>query len=236
MDAKIRHDLAVGRELYAAGSHEDARPMLESVAAAHPRLADVQNMLGVIAHHDGRTHDALLHLESALRINPFYNEAALNLAVVYNELGRYGDAREVYGRAVRGQGSRDKTAVENLDRIASVRIANLHAELGESYLAVGELDRAADHFRAAVAATPRFPDLRLKLATTLRDLGQLDHALDLLLGITQQEPSFLPARLQLGVTYWALSRFGDARREWEAVLGQDPGNRNAAFYLATLDD
>jgi tetratricopeptide (TPR) repeat protein len=236
MDAKIRHDLAAGRDLYTGGDYQGARSLLESVAAAHPKLADVQNMLGVIAHQEGRTQDAQLHLESALRANPYYNEAALNLAVVYNEVGRYGDAREVYGRAVRGVGSHDKTAVENLDRIASIRIANLHAELGDCYLAVGELDRAAEHLKAAVAAKPRFPDLRLKLATTLRDLGRSSEALDMLLGIVQQDSDYLPARLQLGVTYWALSQFADARREWEAVLDRDPNNRNAKFYLATLDD
>ena len=38
--------------------------------------------------------------EHALAINPGYTEAALNLAVLYNDLGKYTEAKVAYARAL----------------------------------------------------------------------------------------------------------------------------------------
>jgi tetratricopeptide (TPR) repeat protein len=57
-------------------------------------------MLGVVYHAQGRFSDAEEAFETALRLNPRYTEAALNLSVTYNDRGKYDRAREVYMRAI----------------------------------------------------------------------------------------------------------------------------------------
>jgi Tfp pilus assembly protein PilF len=47
--------------------------------------------------------------EEALQINPNYTEAALNLAVTYNDLGRYDEAKKIYQAAL-SEGRRDGQA------------------------------------------------------------------------------------------------------------------------------
>ena len=195
---------------------------------AHEDFADVHNMLGVIHYEAGRPIKARECLETALQINPMYTEAALNLAVVYNEMGRYEEAKQVYAQA---QGQRDTTGLDKLDSFVRGKIANMHAELGDAYVAVGLLDHATKEYAKALRVCPTFVDIRTKLGTTLRDLGRIEEALDEFVAVRESAPDYLQARIQLGVTLWRAGRIPEARTEWEHVLAEDPQNRSCRVYL-----
>jgi tetratricopeptide (TPR) repeat protein len=83
-------------------------------------------MLGVVYHAQGRFQDAEGAFETALRLNPRYTEAALNLSVTYNDRGKYDLAREVYRRAVTASASQPGS----LDQFARGKLADMHADLG----------------------------------------------------------------------------------------------------------
>jgi len=223
-----KHHLLIGRDYYAAGEYARARPHLEEVLRTHDDFADVHNMLGVIAYEDGRQQMARASFERALAINPHYTEAALNLAIVYNELGRYDDARRVYSQA---QGERRGEGLDSLNHFVRGKIANMHAELGDAYVAAGLLTHAIREYRKALNVSPTFVDIRTKLAVTLRDAGHLEDALDEFIGIRESAPEHLQARVHLGVTLWRAGLIEEARREWEHVLTHDPNNRSCRVYL-----
>lgn len=228
MDPTLKHHLSVGRDFYQAGEYEKAKPHLDAVLAQHDDFADVHNMLGVIAYEAGRPTKAREAFEFALRINPRYTEAALNLAVVYNELGRYDEAKEVYAQA---HGQPEVGGLDKLDGYVRGKIANMHAELGDAYVAVHLLDHGTKEYRKALRVCPTFVDIRTKLATTLRDLDRIDEALDELIAIRESAPSYLPARVHLGVTLWRAGRVDEARGEWTHVLAQDDTQRSCQVYL-----
>lgn len=228
MDGQLKHHLTVGRDYYQAGEFDKATPHLEAILKAHDDFADVHNMLGVIHYEAGRPIKARASLETALRINPTYTEAALNLAVVYNELGKYDEAKEVYAQA---QGQRDTTGIDKLDSFVRGKIANMHAELGDAYVAVGLLDHATKEYRKALRVCPTFVDIRTKLGNTLRDLGRLEEALDELVAVRESAPDFLQGRIHLGVTLWRADRIQEARAEWEHVMAEDSTNRSCRVYL-----
>lgn len=228
MDAQVKHHLALGRDYYNTGEYELAKPHLEAVLESHADFADVHNMLGVIDYEAGEPARARESFERALAINPRYTEASLNLAVVYNELGRYDDARRVYGRA---QGERRSIGLGSLDAFVRGKLANMHAELGDAYTGVGLLEHAIAEFRRALALCPTFVDIRTKLATTLRDVGRVEDAIDEFIGLRESAPEYFPARVHFGVTLWRAGRLEDARSEWAAVLEQDPSNRSCKMYL-----
>jgi tetratricopeptide (TPR) repeat protein len=165
--------------------------------------------------------------EQALTVNPNYTEAALNLAVTYNDLGKYQAARAVYGRAI----ANTRAAPSHLDPFARGKIANMHARTADAYMGVGLYDEAAREYRRALELCPTFVDIRTKLASTLRDMGDKEAAVQEYELVKQQSPQFLPARINLGVTLFSLGRKDDARREWEAVLAEDPANRSCRMYL-----
>ena len=89
-----------GREHYTAREYDKAQTCLEAVLKEDLAYADVYDMLGVIYHQQGRLTDAEAMFREALRINPGYTEAALNLAVTCNDLGKYREAKDVYQRAM----------------------------------------------------------------------------------------------------------------------------------------
>lgn len=239
MKPEIRHHLNAGRESYAAGDFGEAEPHLNAVLEHHDGFADVHNMLGVIHHQAGLMQKARQRFERALEINPRYTEAALNLAVCYNELGRYEDARAVYERAAGSPAATESTprpAARHIDdAFVRGKIANLHADLGQAYYAVGMLDAASEEYRKALELCPTFVDIRTRLGMTLRDAGKYDESVAELDAAKVAAPDYLPARINLGVTLWCMGRQGEARSEWQSVLAQDPGNRSCAAYLSMAD-
>lgn len=233
MDAEVKHHLTVGREYYKAGEYDKAKPHLEAVLEAHGDFADVHNMIGVLHYEAGRPMKARESFEKALALNARYTEAALNLAVVYNELGRYEDAKRVYRTA---QGSPDSGGLDKLDAFVRGKIANMHADLGDAYVAVGLLDHAVKEFRKALRVCPTFVDIRTKLGTTLRDQGKISEAIDELIAIRESAPEYVSGRIHLGIALWRAGRLEEARREWEYVLAKDPDNRSCKVYLKMTDD
>src|SRR5262245_3858324 len=133
MDERIKQLLLLGREHYGKREYEKAEQMLRLVLDEEDRFADVHDMLGVIAHSRGNFIQAERHFERALQINPNYTEAALNLAVTYNDRGKYEKAREVYARI---KGSPTGNA-NTLDPFARGKLANMHADLGQAYADAG---------------------------------------------------------------------------------------------------
>src|SRR5215468_9890550 len=120
MDEHTKQLLLLGREHYGNREYDKAEPLLREVLEHEDRFADVHDMLGVICHSRGNFAQAEHHFERALAINPSYTEAALNLAVTYDDRGKYEAARQVYAR-IKGQPGGTK---HGLDPFARGKIAN----------------------------------------------------------------------------------------------------------------
>ena len=239
MKSESKHHLSAGREFYHAGDFGEAKKYLTAVLERHDEFADVHNMMGVIYHHDEELDSARHSFERALEINPHYTEAALNLALCYNEIGRYDDAKRVYQRAtpaISETSPKDSPSHAIEDGFVRGKIANMHKTLGQSYEAVGMLNAAIEEYRKALVLCPTFADIRTRLGTTLRDAGMLEDALDELQAARDSAEHYLPARVHLGVTLWTAKRYQEARHEWNTVLSRDPNNRSCKLYLAMAAD
>src|SRR6185437_12562163 len=129
MDEHTKQLLLLGREHYQKREFEKAEALLRQVLEKNDRLADVHDMLGVVCHTRGNFAQAEHHFERALALNPSYTEAALNLAVTYNDRGKYEAAREVYAR-IEGKPT---GAVNTFDPFARGKLANMHADLAQAY-------------------------------------------------------------------------------------------------------
>lgn len=227
MDDRVKQLLALGREHYEKREFDKAEHYLKQVVERGIAFADVFNMLGVIAHDSGELESARDHFESALGINPKYTEAALNLAVTYNDLGLYDEAKTTYQQAISG-GEEDPG---KLDPFAKGKIANLHAQTAQAYQDVGLLSEAQHELRKAVILCPHFADLRLRLANLYRQQGDLDAARFELKEALSHKPQYVPARVALGVVYLAQGDSAKALAEWQKALDDDPGNKAAEMYL-----
>lgn len=231
MNERVKQLLVLGREHYAKREFEKAEQMLRMVLEEEDRYADVHDMLGVIAHSRGNFLVAERHFERALEINPAYTEAALNLAVTYNDRGKYEKAREVYGRIKVGPHGTS----QGLDPFARGKIANMHADVGQAYHDAGLVREAIREYEKAVALCPHFADLQTKLGTLLREINDLATARIHYEAALQSKPAYVPARLQLGVILLAMGDPNGAEEHWRHVIGLEPENSQAKMYLRMLE-
>jgi tetratricopeptide (TPR) repeat protein len=230
MDEHTKQRLLLGREHYQKREFDKAEQMLREVLEKDDRLADVHDMLGVICHARGNFAQAEYHFERALAINPSYTEAALNLAVTYNDRGKYEAARQVYARIKGLPGG----SVQGLDPFARGKIANMHAEVGQAYADAGLVREAIAEYEKAVALCPQFADLRTRLGTLLREINDLPRAREQYEAAVAARPSYVPARIQLGVTLLSLGEPDAAAEQWRKVLEIEPENVRARMYLRML--
>ncbi len=226
MDDKLREALATGRELYKQRELVRAEPYLVQVTDAKLPYADVYNMLGVIYHDVGQFSKAHACFEEALRINPAYTEASLNLAVTYNDMGRYAEARDLYLGAL----TTSTRPGAKIDSFVMGKLANMYADIGDVFASSGAFEEAIAEYRRALAMRPTFIDLRLKLAQTLRDAGKADDSLRELRAILAQNPDYVPARLHLGLSLFSTGDHTAALAELDGILEGHPENTRARLY------
>jgi tetratricopeptide (TPR) repeat protein len=231
MDEALKQAVALGREHYDKREYDRAEHYLLTVVAAGLRYADIYNMMGVIHHDRGRLEAARDAFKRALEINPSYTEAALNLAVTYNDLGQYELAQQVY----RGAIHRDARGRQETDPFAKGKIANLHADVAHAYLEVDMPNEAIVELRNAVRLCPHFADLRVRLSEVYRQLGDLAAAKHELEEAIRVRPDYGHARVALGVLCLIAGKRGEAVAAWREALQRDPHNKAAEMYLRMAD-
>src|SRR3972149_1237104 len=218
-----------GRNFFDQGKFDAAaRCFLEIVRENPERFADVYNKLGVIYHRKGISEKAISCLEMALKVNPIYTEAALNLAIVFNDLGQYEEAQKIFNRAVKAV-SRTRTIK---DPYIEGRLANEHARLGDQYYNLGRLKEAIAEYKKALKLRPKFPDIVNQLGITYKEIGDLEAAIKTVIKAQAIDPKFLPAFIHLGIIYYMKGFVDMAIREWKKALAIDPENRDARIYLS----
>ncbi len=225
MDDHFKQLLLLGREHYAKREYDKAEPLLRQVAKHTDRLADVFDMLGVMAHNRGDFTLARDWFERALVLNPSYTEAQLNLMVTLNDLGDYAEASKLQAQLKKRGGQRAAA-----DAFVKGRIANMHAEISQAYSDVGMHVEAIQELEKAVLLCPSFPDLRTRLGVQYRDAGDRVRALEQFEKAKQDNPEYLQARLMLGVLHLSSGDNESAEKEFAAVLERDPGNTSARMY------
>lgn len=231
MDRK-RLTIAEIDALISKGDIDEAEEALAVIYRSNPDFADVCNRLGQIYFLKGEFARGRDFLERAVRLNPDYTEASLNLAVTLNEMKQYGRAKEVIESA-RQRAVRRRAALEPF---VAGKLANKHMEIGDIYRELGMFVESIEEYRRALKLSPGFPDIQVKLAVTLREIGMTDEALDILTRTTEHRPDYLDARIQLGITYFSRGFLDRAREQWEEALKADPSHTKALMYMSFLQN
>jgi tetratricopeptide (TPR) repeat protein len=184
--------------------------------------------------------DALRWGQRAEEINSFSAPALGVVGDALVELGRYDAATSTYREMVELRPSLSSYARVSYTRelrgdvrgaIAAMQTAQAAAlpgsddaawashQIGDLYLLIGDLGRAARAYRAALWAVPAYGPARVGMARIAAASGDLDAASRLLARVTTSYP--LPAYVALyGDVLDAAGREADAQRQYELVEAQ----------------
>lgn len=229
MDERLRQKLVMAKEHFERHEYDRAEPLLNQIIEKSQSFADVYNMLGMVRHDRGDFVAAKDAFEGAVRANPSYTEALLNLVVVCNDVGDYEGAQAVYDRIRSTAPSPDGGAVQ--DPYALGKIANMHAQVAKAYADAGFLSEAEHELKKALALRPGFADLHVKLGALLRDLGDLDAACEAFEAACGANANYVAAHVQLGVTRFMQGQKDLAEACFRHALELEPGHKIATMYL-----
>jgi tetratricopeptide (TPR) repeat protein len=189
---------------------------------------------GAEAYADGDMEKALRAWQGAVAMYDLRPEAHRNLAMLLTREAEYGEAADVYARALAGLERRPATRVLGEDEAAAREEERIRVEeaLAELFLLVDRFAEAEPLLRRQLTRDPENVQLRQNLAAALVGQGRRDEAgviYDDLLTDAELEGAEL---FQLGV---ALFRSGDFHRAAEAfgdLAERRPLSRDVWFNYA----
>jgi|GEM_PF-431296 len=206
---------------------EEAQRLIAELERLVPQSADVPYFKGVALYFQGRLGPASEALKASLAIDPQHTDAAICLSVLYNDVGRYDDAKRVFEHAnhsVIHQRTGDDLEVDR-------KFAVKHLEIADLYFRYRRYTEAIEEYGKAALLDPGALEIRIRRAKAWAKKGFLTRAMQELQQLKQEHPRFSPARIQLGLLHYSQNNILDAELEWEAVLEQNPSHREASAYL-----
>jgi len=247
--AKEVFDRAV-RDL-ASADYPSAERGFQAVLREEPRNVAALSNLGVIYSRTGRADEAITVYRRALRLSPDDKAILLNLGLVYLRLEDHARALPLFARVValdpqhlqarqllavcRAYLGQLEPAIHDLEalRAASPHDENILFLLGFVYLKNHDSEKAkaifAQMFDAAGPVRAEFLQGKANYEAAMF-LPAEENFSDVL----RLDPRFPGVHLELGKVYISLRRTGDAIRELELVLKENPGDADASYFLGAL--
>lgn len=209
-------DAALGWFLLSAGSVDEAEATLTSSLGLHPGFAPLHWYLGLVYVRQARREEACQALATAVTIDPELDEAAVTLAWVLGDLGRFAEAT-LFSRAA-------LTKRAQPDRMA---------QLGWLLVCQEQWEEAIAQLTLVLSLEPDRLDACSHLATALQRLGRNDEALLVLAdGLTRspQATDLLQQHIHLLLD---LHRTPEARAACHRLLTLQP-SAGTSWYLLAL--
>jgi protein O-mannosyl-transferase len=211
-----------------------------------------ENNVGIALANLGDREAAKAHFEKALKIQPSFPNALINLANILRSEGRVTEATAFYERALilkpdtpealvdlanilREQG-RIQEAIDRSKR--ALELKPLYAE-GYNSLALclaqsGNLEGAIKSYLQALEIKPDFPEADYNLANALFSLGRENEAADRYRIALQLNPTLSEAHNGLGIALAKEGRLDESAAEYRLALAEKPDYAEADYNLGNL--
>ncbi len=199
-------DVARLHRLYAAGNSTEAHTHASRMVGRDPANAEAHHVLGLLAYHDKRLHEAVDHMRAAIAVGPASAELHANHAAILRSLGRLADA-EAAARAA--------LALEP-ERVGALN------NLGNILRDGGRYHESADCYQAAVRVDPHFIEAWVNLAWVLALAGQASRAEDAACRAIAIAPTNADAHNNLGLALMRQGRLLEAEAALRQALALKP--------------
>lgn len=231
---KLDEKLSSAQTSFEAGDYKTALSTLTEIIndseVSKAMQAQSYFQMANIFHMKGEIGKAIKGFNKCLTLEPGHTDAAISLSVVYNDIGKYEEAKKVFELAnSRVKHGKDTSHFED-DHI-NKKFALKHFEIAEMYMTYNRLDEALFEFNKVVSLDPEHLDSRIRIAKVYAKKNFIAKSLDELKKLKNEHPEFTPARIALGVLFYGCGKVLEAQSEWERALVRDPRNEEAQMYL-----
>ena len=184
-------------------------------------------LLGTCHYLQGQLSNAIECFKKVLLLDLKHTDAAISLSIIYNDIGKYDEAKKIY--QIANQSLQLKRA--GSDQLLDRKFALKHIELGDLYFKYHRYDDALDDYSRAARLDPQEFETRIKLAKVYAKKGYTTRAIQELQQLCREQDGFIPARVHLGLMYFSMGNVIDAQLEWERARERDPSNPEIQTYL-----
>jgi tetratricopeptide (TPR) repeat protein len=221
------------KKLIATNKLEQAKLALQPLITELNNDYRVFSLLGLIYHKQGLFSRAVKNYKRAMDINPLDPDTAINLSLIYNDLGKYDEGAQLYARAVGLIDNNENNNVNDRDaRLdADLMFARQHLNLGELYLRYNRNEEALQELQKAMSFDPELESIHINMSECLARLGKRKQAIKNLRDLKLKRSDLLEARIKLGHMLFLEGELASAIQEWEDVLVLDPNKMEAKMYL-----
>jgi tetratricopeptide (TPR) repeat protein len=209
--------VAMSELLSARGRLSEARDMLEDAKKKLPPSATLERAFGDLSQLQGDYDGAIAHFKAALDKDPRDVLTHFRLGVALRRVRRFDEANA------------------ELDQVAAVDkdYPGLSIERGLLFEESGDVQKAIDLFKGALAKAPDDPDLQLRVGSAYVAIGRPDDAVPMLRRVLEQRPTSAEAHHYLGRALMLKGEsLPDALRYLKRAVELDPNRAEFHVYVA----
>lgn len=226
---KLSDLLKKAKEAFQKSDLKTASLFLNEIIEQNPNSTEAFFYLANVFHVRGELGKAIKAFSRVLELDPNHTDAAISLSVIYNDIGRYEEAKAIFEKA---NNQVKNTQTQGLsDPHLNKKFCLKHYELAEMYASYGRTDEALFEYNKAITLDPDNLEIRIKVAKTYTKKGFTSKAFEELKRLKNEHPGYMPARMALGLLFYGNGNILEAQTEWQNVLSREPNHAEATMYL-----
>ena len=230
-------------------AYDKAKPRFEKAVGADKNMWEAHHNLGVISFAEGDDEAAVAAFTAALEINPVHVTTRLARAEANRRLGKKGDARDDYEKAIKSDPNNarayarlaslhrsNKDYSDGLDTIrkALVEIGQapeIYVEQGLLYLAQGRDGLAELVLLKAVELNKKEPAIYNALALVSMARGKDQLAFNYFETASNLDPDYLDARFNRASVFMDSGNYAGAKEELSYIVSKRADDLEARIAL-----
>ena len=226
---KLNDLLKKAKDAFQKNDLKTASLFLNEIIEQNPNSTEAFFYLANVFHIRGELGKAIKAFQRVLELDSNHTDAAISLSVIFNDIGRYEEAKAIFEKA--------NTQVKNTqgagvtDPHLNKKFSLKHYEIAEMYSSYGRCDEALFEYNKAVTLDPDNLEIRIKVAKLYSKKGFVSKAFEELKRLKVEHPQYVPARMALGLLYYGNGNIIEAQSEWQNVISREPSHAEAQMYL-----
>lgn len=229
-NVKLSDLLKKAKDAFQKNDLKTASLFLNEIIEQNPNATEAFFYLANVFHVRGELGKAIKAFSRVLELDPHHTDAAISLSVIYNDIGKYEEAKAIFEKANNQVKNTQQQGLS--DPHLNKKFSLKHYELAEMYASYGRVDEALFEYNKAITLDPDNLEIRIKVAKTYTKKGFTSKAFEELKRLKNEQPGYMPARIALGLLFYGNGNIIEAQAEWQNVLSREPSHPEATMYIS----